>query len=117
MNRDLLYLQDNLECVTRIASYTQAGPDEFLRNPLIQDAVIRNFEIIGEAAKGLSDEARERMPGIPWRQVCRFRDMLIHAYHRVRPDEVWAIVESDLVPLRDQVGCLLREWQEPTEEA
>jgi len=87
--------------------YTAAGREAFLADGTAQDAAVRNFEIIGEAAKRLSDEAKAHRPDVRWRDVAGFRDILIHAYERVDYLEVWNIVESHLLQLREAVDELL----------
>jgi len=73
-----LYLSNIKECIERIESYTSEGREAFMQTPMIQDAVIRNFEIIGEATKRLSAELRISYPKIKCQQIAGFRDVLIH---------------------------------------
>ena len=75
-----VYLAHILECMDRISGYTARGRDTFFTERLIQDAVIRNFEVIGEAAKRIPEEYRAGHPQIPWRGLAAFRDVLIHQY-------------------------------------
>ena len=104
---DKVYLVHIQEAIAKIRSYTAGGRDEFMESSLIQDGVVRNFEIIGEAAKRLSDEAKLKRPEVPWRAVSGFRDVLIHDYMGVDLEEVWRIVESRLSELNDAVEALL----------
>jgi uncharacterized protein with HEPN domain len=74
---------------------------------LIQDGVIRNLEVIGEATKNLSAELRAANQEIPWRQIAGMRDVLIHDYLKVNLARVWRTVVSDLPPLQEAVTRLL----------
>lgn len=94
MKDDKLYLINILECISRVEAYTGSGAEGFRTSTLIQDAVIRNLEIIGEATKRLSPELRDRYPGVPWTRIAGLRDVLIHNYLAVDLDEVWAIVNG-----------------------
>jgi uncharacterized protein with HEPN domain len=76
MKSDLPLLGHIADSIAAVESYTAAGRDAFLADRLTQDAVIRNFEIIGEAASRLSATIRNR-PGIPWRKIIAFRNRLI----------------------------------------
>lgn len=107
MNQDRLYLASILDCLDRIAEYTDDGEAAFFASRLIQDGVIRNLEVIGEATKNLSAEQRNANPDIPWRQMAGMRDVLIHDYLKVNLDRVCRTVVDDLPALRDVVTRLL----------
>ena len=72
-------------------------------NRLTQDAVIRQFEIVGEATKNLSDIFRERYPAMPWKDLAGFRDKLIHQYFGVDLSMVWKSVVDDVPMLQDEL--------------
>lgn len=72
--------------------------DEFLANVLVYDAVLRNLEILGEAAKHVPDNVRGRMPEVAWREIAGMRDWLAHGYFTIKPDVVWDAIEVE-VPL------------------
>jgi uncharacterized protein with HEPN domain len=65
---DKVYLAHIADAIAQVASYTAAGRDDFMRNRMVQDAVLRNLEVIGEATKNLSEKTRSRRPEIPWRR-------------------------------------------------
>ena len=88
MKRDNLYIAHILECIGRRESYTRDGRDTFLNTSMAQDGAIRNFEVIGEAAKRVSPELRQAHPDVPWRRIAAFRDVLIHDYMGVDLNEV-----------------------------
>ncbi len=80
-SRDRIYLSDMTDASARIMSYTRGmTQDDFIENRLVLDAVVRNFEIMGEAAKRVSDELRVDAPQVPWRLIAGFRDVQIHGY-------------------------------------
>jgi uncharacterized protein with HEPN domain len=90
---DSVYLQHILDCITRIEQYT-ANVDEtnFKKDTLIQDGVIRQIEIIGEAVKCLSATFRSSHDQIRWQDMARMRDKLIHDYFGVDLEKVWLTV-------------------------
>jgi uncharacterized protein with HEPN domain len=94
---DLESLGDIREAIQRILKYA-AGMDyaHFASDSKTQDAVIRNLEILGEAAKNLSDKTRAAYADIPWQNIIRSRDRLIHHYFGVNLDIVWQIVSAEL---------------------
>jgi uncharacterized protein with HEPN domain len=107
MTKDRLYLINIAECIARIELYTSSGYESFMKTMMIQDAVIRNFEVMGEATKRLSPEIRETYPQIQWQQIAGFRDVLIHDYLKVNLRRVWGVIERDLPPLKTVVREML----------
>ena len=107
MKSDRLYLTHILEAIERIEEYCREGKTTFFSDYKTQDAVIRKFEIIGEATKRLSDEAKETQPDIAWRSVAGLRDILIHNYMGVNLKRVWGVVEQNLPALKLAVTDML----------
>ena len=107
MKDDQVFLLQILEFIEKIDTYTQNGKEEFMLTPLIQDAVIRNFEIIGEAVKQVSDQIKKDHLEIHWREIAGFRDVLIHKCMGVDLDAVWNAVEIDLPILREKIMKIL----------
>ena len=104
---DSVLLYDK-RAVERIMSYTAGGRAEFLSSPMIQDALIRNLEIVGEAGGKLSDAAKDRMPEVPWRRVTGLRNILVHGYRDVDVETAWRVVEDEpsTTPDRNSKGTL-----------
>lgn len=118
MNRQLDYLRDMLDRIDRIFEYTASGRDAFLRDRFVQDAVLRNFEIIGEIARGRLDEATKTSePTIQWRAVADFRNFLIHEYDKVTLEEIWDAVAINLPPLRTAVLHMMARLEDEPDES
>ena len=111
-----VYLAQILERIERILNYTAEGKEAFLADARTQDAVIRNFEVIGEAAKRIPEGYRQSHRAIPWRELAGFRDILIHQYEGISLAEVWQIVERDLEPLRQAIAAILPPLDELEKE-
>ena len=109
MKNNKLYLSNIQECIQNIEIYTKDGEESFKQNRMIQDAVIRNFEIIGEAVKRIEKEIKESYPNVPWRQMAGFRDVLIHDYLRVDLEEVWLIIIDDLPILKVNIETIMKD--------
>jgi uncharacterized protein with HEPN domain len=111
-----VYLAHILECAQKIQRYTKGGQKSFLEETMTQDAVIRNFEIMGEAAKRVPEAYRRRHPEIPWRLMAGFRDVLIHAYEGIDLNRLWRIVSHDLPVVKEAIEKLLPPLEELEKE-
>ena len=107
MKDETVYLKHILDAIKKIQSYTSDGRKAFFQNTMVQDAVIRNLEIIGEAVRILSFEFRRRHPDVPWRSITALRNVLIHEYFGVELEIVWRVVQRRLPNLKRYVEMLL----------
>ncbi len=107
MRSDRERLLDILEAIERIGRQVTRGRPAFDEDELVQTAVIRWIEIIGEAARAVSPEFREAHPEIPWRQVVAMRNILVHGYFEVDVDAVWSAIEHDAPKLETQIRAIL----------
>jgi len=110
MSRDeAVYLKHVLDAISRIEEYVQGIEEtDFKQNYLIQDGVIRQLEIIGEAVKRISNEIRLKYQNIPWQDIAGTRDKLIHQYFGVDIEKVWVMVKEDIPVLKREVSEILK---------
>lgn len=106
---DRAFLEDMLARIILVDEFTVDGRDAFMQSRLIQEAVIRGLEIIGEASRNLSDALRDDYSDIPWRQIAAFRNFVIHVYWDVNLERVWAVVVDELPTLKQQIEAILAE--------
>ena len=110
MRDDLAYLRHIADAIADIEKYTNDGRQDFFDNKIIQDAVIRNLVIIGEAVKNISPTIMLEYPDIPWKQIAGLRDILIHQYFGVDLETIWLVVEKRLPNLLKRIHfCLPHE--------
>ena len=107
---DIIYLKHILDAIDRIEEYLSGVTHEtFTKTPLLQDGVIRQIEIIGEASKRISSTLRSEYSHIPWKDITGMRDKLIHDYFGVDIDAVWLTTKKDISMLKKEVGQILRD--------
>ena len=108
MKSDRPYLEHIADAIAAIDTYVVGGREAFLRERMVQDAVVRNFEIIGEAAGRLSPALREDST-VLWARVIAFRNRLIHGYWSIDLHLVWDVIEHELPTLKAAMDRLLAD--------
>lgn len=109
-NNDDLFLADILEFCVHIEEYiNDVEKADFLKNRLLQDALVRKIELIGEASKGLSEKIRDENPQIPWKDIRRMRDKIIHHYFRLDLEIVWQTAKKDIVFLKQSIQEIIEK--------
>lgn len=104
----LLYLYDIAEAADNIRSYVgNLTFDKFEKDKMRIDAVVRNFEVIGEAVKNLDDDLKTRFPATDWKAVAGFRDTLIHGYFGIDLEILWDIVMHKIPPLQNEISAII----------
>jgi uncharacterized protein with HEPN domain len=102
---DQLYIDHILDCIREIDDFSCGlSLKEFRKNELVQDAIIRNIEIIGEASKKISSDTKDRYQNIPWKEIAGMRDKLIHDYLGVDINVVWKTIREDIPVLKKLIG-------------
>jgi uncharacterized protein with HEPN domain len=105
IKEDSLYIEHILNCIEKVLAFTKGmNRGDFISNIPIQDAVIRNIEVIGEATKKLSKSTTEKHPDIPWTDMAGMRDKLIHDYFDVDIEVVWNTIEKDIPLLKEMIS-------------
>lgn len=109
MRGDRERLLDILEAIERIGRQAGRGRRTFEADELVQTWIVHHIEILGEAARGVSDELRRRHPEVPWQEMVATRNILAHGYFGIDAERVWVTVSKDLPLLRQQIDSILRE--------
>lgn len=95
LDRDALHLSHAVECARDILTFAAEGKEVFLGDKKTRLAILRSFEVLGEAVKRLSPELKAKHPEIAWRRIAGFRD-IIHQYDFIDLEEVWGVIADDL---------------------
>ncbi|MBI5555518.1 MAG: DUF86 domain-containing protein [Elusimicrobia bacterium] len=109
MRDQALYVKDIIEAMAAIEKFVEGmAYSEFEKDDKTASAVIRKFEIIGEATKNLPDEIKQKYPSIPWKEMAGMRDKLIHFYFDVKHDLIWHTIK-DVIPILNPLleNCLV----------
>jgi uncharacterized protein with HEPN domain len=111
--RDIsLYLQDILDVMLAVERFVEGMSfDEFKTDDKTSSAVIRKFEIIGEAAKQVPEEIRNKYPLIPWKEMAGMRDRLIHFYFGIKYELVWHTIKDVIPQVKPAIQDILRSLQ------
>lgn len=106
----LLYLEDILTSVNRILKYLGNNSyEELLKDEMRIDAIIRNFEIIGEASSNIPQEIRDKYPFVEWRNISDFRNVLAHGYFGIDYEIMWEIIRDKLPELQKGIKTIIEK--------
>lgn len=114
---DVVLLAHMRECVERISEYTNADRGTFDSSRLVQDAVVRNLQILTESSQRLSEEIKAAESQVPWRELSGFRNILVHGYLGIDLVAVWTVVEQDIPGLAAAINRMMKWAANPTSPA
>lgn len=100
MKDDLVYVEHVLGCIARIETYTGGLKAAFMDSTLVQDAVVRNLEVMAESTQRLSEDTRGEHPEVDWRGLAGFRNVLAHGYLGLDTVRIWELIDTRLPALR-----------------
>jgi len=105
---DAVYVEHILDCIDRVEEYVEEGKESFFASSLIQDAVVRNLQVLSESSQRIADSIKEQYPLIPWREISGFRNILVHDYLGLDLGVIWLVIENDLPNMREQFQIIFK---------
>ena len=110
--RDRGRLEHILQAIDKVIEFTKdVKREDFKKASILYFAIVKNIELIGEASYMLSLDFKEAHPDTNWKVIVAMRHFLVHGYYQVDPEEVWNVIEQDLLPLKEQVEKYLAEME------
>ena len=107
--KDRMRLQDILDAIQTIESYTVSSYEEFLEDYKTQNAILYSLIIVGEAASRISEDYKEEHLEVPWSAMIGTRNIIVHGYDHVKLQIVWEIIQRDLSSLRSQIEEIIED--------
>ena len=110
--KDINRLSHIIEAIDNLIEFTKGiSFDEYKGNKILRFAVIKNLEIIGEAAYLLTNEFKEKHPEVEWKVIIGMRHVLVHDYYQISDEMVWATIQTELLPLKEKVELYKRKLE------
>ncbi len=107
MKDECLYLEYILECIQKIEDYTEMDEARFMESPMIQDAVVRNLQVMAETTQRISEKIKAEYPDVEWRGIAGFRNILVHDYLGLDLEKVWEVIERRMPALKKQIKIIM----------
>ena len=112
MKDDILYLRHILDCLDQIEKDLSPDPSLLFNSRTLQNATLRNLQVLAESTMRLSDPIKKSCPEIPWREIAGFRNILVHDYLGIDLETVWDVVRDDLPELKTAIMKMLDSMSE-----
>jgi uncharacterized protein with HEPN domain len=109
MKDERLYLEYILECIQKIEDYTEMDKARFMHSSMIQDAVVRNLQVMAESTQRISEKIKLGYPDVEWRGIAGFRNILVHDYLGLDFGKIWEVIERRLPTLKTQIEKILEK--------
>lgn len=103
-----VYIEHMLDSILRIDEYVESK-EQFYDSHLVQDAIVRNLQVMAESSQRLSEEIKNKYPDIPWDDISGFRNVLVHDYLGIDLDVIWSVVEQELPRLEKVLNEICSE--------
>ncbi len=118
MKKDpFVFIEHIFQSINDIENFSKnLEKNEFMKNKLKQNAIIRSLEVIGEAIKNIPDSFRENYPAIPWKDMAGMRDKLVHHYFGVDLGLVWKVLEEDIPFLKEEILKIRKDTKKSEEK-
>ena len=107
---NLIYILHMLECIQTINEYV-VDREQFYSTRIVQDAVIRNLQIMSESSQRLSQVVKDSYPAVPWREISGFRNILVHDYLGLDLDVIWSVIEQELPDLESTLTSIKKNLE------
>jgi len=109
MKEDRVYFEHILLCIEKIEDYTKMDKSLYMESTIIQDAVVRNLQVLAESTQRISDRVKTNYPDTEWQAISGFRNILVHDYLGLDLKLIWSVVEKRLPPLRLEIERMLED--------
>jgi len=106
---DRFYLRHILDCIQRLEFDTAGGVESFRATRTIQDAVLRNLQIMAESSQRLSSGLKDRWSQVEWSRIAAFRNVLVHDYLGLDMERIWVVTQRDVPALKTSIELMLNE--------
>ncbi len=116
MRKDVLLLQDMLDAINEVLENTPTDPELYYGNKFLRSHLVRNIQIIGEAAARISDRIRESYPAVPWRLIIGMRHVIVHDYFEIDWQAVYDTALKDVPPLKPFIEAIIAEFNQERSE-